>query len=109
MRYDLIRLAQLFFALTLMFGAFLGGLFIGWLRWGRGHQETVPARVAVPPPAHSVKHDLFSPDSDSAQNGQVVFDGVVVDGDVPSPPFLAIAEPVQLAPIRTDVTYQGER
>ena len=35
MRYELIRLAQLVFALGLMFGAFLVGLGVGWWRWKR--------------------------------------------------------------------------
>jgi len=33
MRYELFRLAQLAFALALMFGAFLGGVAVGWWRW----------------------------------------------------------------------------
>lgn len=42
MRYQLIQLMQLLFALSLIFGAFAGGIAVGWLRWGRGG--------VVPPP-----------------------------------------------------------
>ena len=73
MRYEMVRLAQLVFALSLMFGAFLAGLTIGWLRWGRLRQEArTPARV-VPRPEpvvpRVIKSDLFSPQ----------FEGEVVD------------------------------
>lgn len=36
MRYQLIQLIQLLFALSLIFGAFIGGVTVGWWRWGRG-------------------------------------------------------------------------
>lgn len=42
MRYELIRLAQLIFALALMFGAFLFGIGVGWWRWKR--DPTAPAQ-----------------------------------------------------------------
>jgi hypothetical protein len=70
MRYEMIRVAQLVFALALMFGAFIGGLAIGWLRWGR--RSGAPAEEAreVPRPEpvvpRLVKRDLFSPESDGA-------------------------------------------
>ena len=74
MRYEMVRLAQLVFALSLMFGAFLGGLTIGWLRWGRRVDDPAPHRRAVPTPEPMVprvlKHDLFSPEVD----GRVVVD-----------------------------------
>lgn len=35
MRYELMRLLQLVFSLSLMFGAFAAGLAAGWYRWGR--------------------------------------------------------------------------
>ena len=61
MRYELVRLAQLVFALSMMFGAFLCGLAIGWLRWGR----TLPERPAPTAEAEGVprivKPALFSP------------------------------------------------
>jgi hypothetical protein len=61
MRYELVRLAQLVFALTMMFGAFVCGLTIGWLRWGRAlpdRHDSVAAEEEVP---RIVKPDLFSP------------------------------------------------
>lgn len=36
MRYQVIQLIQLLFALALIFGAFMGGIALGWWRWGRG-------------------------------------------------------------------------
>jgi hypothetical protein len=36
MRYQVIQLIQLLFALALIFGAFMGGIAVGWWRWGRG-------------------------------------------------------------------------
>jgi hypothetical protein len=69
MRYEMIRLAQLVFALALMFGAFIGGLTIGWLRWGRRPDApaTEEARdVPRPEPVvpRLVKRDLFSPETE---------------------------------------------
>lgn len=45
MRYELIQLAQLLFALSLMFGAFLGGLAVGWWRWGKSSGSRQRAAV----------------------------------------------------------------
>jgi hypothetical protein len=68
MRYEMIRLAQLVFALSLMFGAFLGGLAVGWLRWGRRSEVPDEATRVVPRPQPAaprvIKHDLFSPQFD---------------------------------------------
>lgn len=36
MRYQVIQLIQLLFALALIIGAFMGGIAVGWWRWGRG-------------------------------------------------------------------------
>lgn len=36
MRYHLLQLIQLVFALSLILGAFIGGVTVGWWRWGRG-------------------------------------------------------------------------
>jgi hypothetical protein len=66
----MIRLAQLVFFLTVLFAAFLGGLAIGWMRWGRRPEREdthdlrwVPRpRLATP---HTVKSDLFAPESDT--------------------------------------------
>lgn len=61
MRYEVMRLMQLLFSLTVMFGAFAAGLVIGWLRWGRRVPEAadpVQADALVP---RLVKPDLFSP------------------------------------------------
>lgn len=64
----MVRLAQLVFALALMFGAFLAGITIGWLRWGRrGQDEPEPTRsVPRPEPVvpRVVNRDLFSPQTD---------------------------------------------
>lgn len=60
MRYELIQLAQLVFALTVMFGAFLAGLGLGWRRWGRPArraQETDRAASRRP----TVSSALFTP------------------------------------------------
>jgi hypothetical protein len=69
MGYELMRLVQLVFALSLMFGAFLAGIGVGWLRWGRRRDEPEPERwVPRPQPAerHEVSRDLFSPEHDDA-------------------------------------------
>lgn len=67
MRYEMVRLAQLIFALSLMFGAFLAGLAVGWLRWGRTAPPEPDEAWDVPRPRHVepqlVKADLFSPAS----------------------------------------------
>jgi hypothetical protein len=68
MRYEMMRIAQLVFFLTIMFGAFLGGLAVGWARWGRPHaaeEDTEEPRAR--PPRHAtpnlVKPDLFAPEA----------------------------------------------
>jgi hypothetical protein len=87
MPYEMLRLAQLAFALSLMFGAFLGGIAVGWLRWGRERDAAAHDARMVPPPQpvvpRLVKHDLFSPDADRPE---------VVDLTIP--PF----SPAELAP-----------
>lgn len=70
MRYEMIRLAQFVFFLTMMFGALLAGLAIGWFRWGRRPERSEPDelhRSVRPRPAtpHTVKSDLFAPESDA--------------------------------------------
>jgi hypothetical protein len=71
-RYELIRLAQLIFSLLVMFAAFLGGLAVGWWRWGRAG---APAKADRPrsderptsggfrpqPPSRPVSPELFTP------------------------------------------------
>ena len=61
MRYELMRLLQLAFSLALMFGAFLGGLALGWYRWGRRPAAPgQPTRSRGEAPAT----ELFTPDPD---------------------------------------------
>jgi hypothetical protein len=77
MRYELIRVAQLVFALSLIGGAFLAGLGIGWWRWGKRTEESVVDTEAhVPPPRpvhqHQVKSDLFGPDDVHGHAGPVI-------------------------------------
>lgn len=60
MPYELIQLAQLAFALSLMFGAFLAGLGLGWWKWGRPAQraqQTERATTLLP----RVSPELFTP------------------------------------------------
>jgi hypothetical protein len=54
MSYQVVELLQLIFALALMFGAFLGGLAVGWWRWGR----VVANRSSAPDPVPAA--GLFS-------------------------------------------------
>ncbi len=56
-RYQLVQLAQLGFALLLMFGAFIGGVVVGWWRWGRVQS---PARSDEAPSIGSA--GLFTPE-----------------------------------------------
>lgn len=60
-RYELIRLGQLIFSLLLMFGAFLGGLAVGWWRWGRSESTPNRAEPFIALPRRHVSHDLFTP------------------------------------------------
>ncbi len=71
MRYELVRLAQLVFALSMMFGAFLCGLAIGWLRWGRTLPERPDPVVEAEAVPRIVKPDLFSPAVVPAMAGDV--------------------------------------
>ena len=61
MRYELIRFAQLVFALAVMIGAFMTGLAIGWLRWGRSETEVLDPAPDLDDVPRLVKPDLFSP------------------------------------------------
>lgn len=48
MRYQLLQLIQLMFALSLILGAFIGGVTVGWWRWGRGRLVVSPDEEASP-------------------------------------------------------------
>jgi hypothetical protein len=51
MSYQLVELLQLVFALVVMFAAFVGGIAVGWWRWGRPYAERRKSagRATVPP------------------------------------------------------------
>ncbi len=77
MRYELIQLAQLVFALSLMFGAFLGGIAIGWWRWGRRAELSSRAVNRQTPEPSVSSASVFTPDErDDAQIvlGHPIFD-----------------------------------
>ena len=60
MSYEMLRLAQLVFALSLMFGAFLGGIAVGWWRWGRSSTRAkMSQRLTADAPPHPT--GLFTP------------------------------------------------
>lgn len=77
MRYEMIRLAQLVFFLFVMFAAFLGGLAIGWYRWGRQTEEQPGLDLRDGPrpwpPSAGVKSDLFAPESDASTTDPALF------------------------------------
>lgn len=56
MRYQVIQLIQLLFALTLVFAAFAGGVAVGW--WGRGRASQDLTETEGP---HTGSGALFSP------------------------------------------------
>lgn len=58
MRYQVIQLIQLMFALSLMFGAFVGGIAVGWWRWGRREEAALTSDRGRP----AVPGALFSPE-----------------------------------------------
>lgn len=70
MRYEVMRLLQFVFSLALMFAAFMGGMFVGWRRWGRARpadlaeaaSEGSADRVSEP----ATRRDLFAPELDLA-------------------------------------------
>ncbi|MFV0315754.1 MAG: hypothetical protein ACK5O2_02185 [Microthrixaceae bacterium] len=57
MHYQMVQLLQLGLSLLLMFAAFLGGLALGWWRWGRSAGGGRPADA---PPVGPV--GLFTPE-----------------------------------------------
>ncbi len=70
-RYQMVRLAQLVFALGLMFAAFSVGIAVGWFVWGRRSRSEPDPLRAVPTPEpvlpRVVNRDLFSPDAEGDQ------------------------------------------
>lgn len=75
MRYEAMRLLQFMFSLCLILGAFLGGLYVGWRRWGRPGpaDHSAPDRAARRDSAaeygaelHTTgahRRDLFAPET----------------------------------------------
>lgn len=57
MSYQVVEFVQLTFALLAIFSAFLGGIAVGWWRWGRPEKK----RAEAPDPGEaSVGSGLFS-------------------------------------------------
>ena len=79
MRYEVMRLLQFVFSLSLIFAAFLGGMFVGWRRWGRprpvdhsvandeGASSDGSAAEAAPG-----RRDLFAPELGATWTPEVV-------------------------------------
>lgn len=75
MRYEVMRLLQFVFSLALMFAAFMGGMFVGWRRWGRPRPADLADTGDEPPSNRSAtdwptesapRRDLFAPELDLA-------------------------------------------
>lgn len=67
MRYEVMRLLQFVFSLALMFAAFMGGMFVGWRRWGRARPADLADSVKEPAGDQSdpaPRRDLFAPELD---------------------------------------------
>ena len=68
MRYEVMRLLQFVFSLSLMFAAFMGGMFVGWRRWGRARPADLAEAAAEPssdqPSEAAPRRDLFAPELD---------------------------------------------
>jgi hypothetical protein len=105
MRYELIRLAQLVFALALMFGAFLAGLGVGWWRWRRDAAESATRRRGEVGEEPLVSAGTFTA---SVRDDEVVLAPPVFDTSAQEtsfqrrksdlPPVFAAAESVPAAP-----------
>lgn len=84
MHYQLVQLAQLALSLLFMFAAFLGGLALGWWRWGR------PAKGSQsdqPPPVGPV--GLFTPEE---RDDEIVLADLTDDYSMdPAAPLFAAA------------------
>ncbi len=73
MRYEVMRLLQFVFSLALMFAAFMGGMFVGWRRWGRSRPADLADAADEPsldrpaqdwPTEPAPRRDLFAPELD---------------------------------------------
>lgn len=84
--YEAMRVAQMVFALSLMFGAFLGGIAVGWWRWGR---REVPPRDDWANHG-ALSHPRINPGLFSAEPDEVemVLDPPEYRGGINQPPEL---------------------
>jgi hypothetical protein len=67
--YQAMQLAQFLFSLSLVLCAFVGGMYVGWRRWGRVQRQVHPnderPPVSAQQPATTTRRpDLFSPEVD---------------------------------------------
>lgn len=63
MRYEVMRLLQFVFSLSLIVGAFAGGLYVGWRRWGANRIAERDRIATRPVPKHLDDVDAPAPDS----------------------------------------------
>lgn len=78
MRYQLIQMIQLLFALSMVFGAFVGGITVGWWRWGRGGGVSPRGEGERPAPPGM----LFSPEGRDDEIVLVATDLEITDSAV---------------------------
>ena len=96
MSYQVVELLQLIFALVVMFAAFLGGVAVGWWRWGKPESKRREAAAGAKAADAAAPAGLFTAhERTDGSNGMPTFDTQANgDPDGRAPTFAASARAI---------------